>query len=141
MKKIINGKRYDTATAKKIGDASHSNRTDFSYWREALYQKKTGEFFLYGEGGPASKYSRSVGQNEWAGGEEINPLTPAEAQEWAEQYMDADEYEEVFGRAEEGKSQVATWIPNGVKAEADKLREQGHTLADIFTAGVEVLTK
>jgi hypothetical protein len=139
MKKIINGKRYDTATAKKIGDASHGSNRDFRYWYEALYQKKTGEFFLYGEGGPSSKYSRSTGQNEWSGGEEINPLTLAEAQEWGEKYLDADEYEEVFGKAEEGKAQVSTWVLDSVKAEADKLREQGYTLADIFAAGVEAL--
>ena len=139
MKKIINGKRYDTATAKKIGDASHSNNRDFGYWYEELYQKKTGEFFLYGEGGPMSKYSRSTGQNEWAGGEEINPLTLGEAQEWGEKYLDADEYEEVFGRVEEGKSQIATWVADSTKASADKLREQGYTLADIFAAGVEAL--
>ena len=140
MKKIINGKRYDTETAQLIGSASYSNRTDFRFWSEELYRKKTGEFFLYGEGGPASKYGRQIEQNTWSGGEQIIPLTLAEAQKWGEKYLDADEYEEVFGRIEEGKAQVSTWVPNGVKAEADKLREEkGCTLADIFEAGVEAL--
>jgi len=139
MKKIINGKRYDTETATLIGEASYSNRSDFRYWHEELYQKKTGEYFLYGEGGPASKYSKTIGLNEWTGSEAIVPLTLKEAQEWGEKYLDADEYEKVFGRAEEGKSQIATWIPNSVKAEADKLREEGYTLADIFEAGVNAL--
>jgi len=142
MKKIINGKRYDTETAQLIGSASYSNRTDFHFWNEELYRKKTGEFFLYGEGGPASKYSRQIEQNTWSGGEQIIPLTLEEAQEWGEKYLDADEYEEVFGRIEEGKVQVSTWIPNGVKAEADRLREEkGYTLADIFEAGVEALNR
>ncbi len=48
MKKIINGKRYDTETAKLIGSDGYSNPSDFNYWSEDLYQKKTGEFFLYG---------------------------------------------------------------------------------------------
>lgn len=140
MKKIINGKRYDTETAQLIGSASYSNRTDFHFWNEELYRKKTGEFFLFGEGGPASKYSQQVEQNTWSGGEQIMPLTLAEAQEWGEKYLDADEYEEVFGRIEEGKAQVSTWVPSGVKAEADRLREEkGYTLADIFAAGVEAL--
>lgn len=138
MKKIINGKRYDTGTAKFIGEASHSNRTDFAYWSEELYQKRTGEFFIYGEGGPASKYSRSTGQNQWSGGEKIIPLTIKEAKEWAEKYLDADEYEILF-EVEEDKTLISAWIPDSVKADADKLREQGHTLADIFAWGVEAL--
>jgi hypothetical protein len=140
MKKIINGKRYDTETAQLIGSASYSNRTDFRFWSEELYRKKTGEFFLYGEGGPASKYSRQIEQNSWSGGKEITPLTREEAQEWAEKYLDADEYEEVFGRIEEGKTQIATWIADSVKVDADQLREKGYTFADIFEAGVKHLT-
>ncbi len=48
-----------------------------------------------------TKYNRKTGQNEWSGGEEIIPLTVGEAQEWAERYLDADEYEEIFGEVEE----------------------------------------
>lgn len=139
MKKIINGKRYDTETAKLVGEASNSNRTDFRYWSEELYQKITGEFFLYGVGGAASKYNRAVGQNEWTGGEEIRPLNLKEAQEWAEKYLDGDEYEEIFGAIEEDKTQISTWILDSVKKEAEALREDGYTLADIFTAGTRSL--
>ena len=140
MKKIINGKRYDTDTATLIGSASYGYPSDFEYWAEDLYRKKTGEFFLYGEGGPMSRYFRSTGQNQWSGGEEIRPLSLKEAQEWAEKYLDADEYEEVFGRIEEGKTQIATWIADSVKADADQLQEKGYTFADIFEAGVKHLT-
>ena len=48
-----------------------------------------------------SKYSQKIGQNEWSGGQEIQPLTLQEAQEWAEEHLDADEYEQVFGAVEE----------------------------------------
>lgn len=139
MKKIINGKRYDTETAQLIGSAGYSNRTDFCFWSEELYRKKTGEFFIYGEGGPASKYGRQIEQNTWSGGEQIIPLTLKEAQEWAEKYLDADKYEKVFGRIEEGKSQIATWIADSVKVDADQLREKGYTFADIFEAGIKFL--
>lgn len=139
MKKIINGKRYDTDTAKFIAEASYSNYGDFNYWSESLYQKRTGEFFLHGEGGARSKYSRATGQNEWCGGAEIIPLTLLEAQEWGEKYLDADEYEETFGVVEEGKTQVSTWISESMKTEADALREEGHTWAGIFEAGVAAL--
>jgi hypothetical protein len=41
----------------------------FRWVCEELYRKRTGEYFLYGEGGPMSKYSRQVEQNGWAEGE------------------------------------------------------------------------
>ena len=101
MKKIINGKKYNTETAEFIGDYSYSNPSDFHYFSEELYRKKTGEFFLYGEGGPASKYAEAVGVRACAGGEKIIPLTIDEAKEWAEKNLDADKYEELFGEVEE----------------------------------------
>ena len=136
MKKIINGKRYDTNTAKLIGSTGYSYPGDFEYWKESLYLKKTGEFFLHGEGGSLSIYSRSTGNNEWSSGEKIRPLSPKEARDWSEKYLDADEYERVFGKIEEGKCQIATWIANSLKADADQLREKGYTLANIFEAGI-----
>jgi hypothetical protein len=137
MKRIINGRRYDTQTAKLLGVATYGYCTDFAYWREELYVKRTGEYFLYGQGGPMSKYSQQVGQNEWTGGHEIRPLSLDEAKAWAEKYLSADEYEAIFGKAEEGKVQVSTWIEEGIKAEIDSLREtKGLTIADIIKAGV-----
>lgn len=53
------------------------------------------------QGGPASKYSRSCGQNEWCGGCDITPMTEQQAREWMEQNATADEYIEVFGEPEE----------------------------------------
>ena len=101
MKKIIAGKKYDTNTAKILGSAGYSHPGDFSFWTEQLYCKRTGEFFLYGVGGPMSKYSRSVDCNTFTGGEEIIPLTVKEAQKWAEKYLEVEEYELIFGACEE----------------------------------------
>lgn len=116
MKKIINGKRYDTDTAKEIGYASYSNRSDFSFWEETLYRKQTGEYFLFGEGGPMSRYAVTVGQNQWSGGEKIMPLSVDAAKEWAEKYLDADEYEKAFGEVEEDatKRVVTFSLPENV---------------------------
>ena len=139
MKKIINGKRYDTSTAKEIGNASYSGSvTDFQWWDETLYLKRTGEFFIAGEGGPMSAYARSTGQNSWSGGKAIEPLTLEEAQEWVEKHLDADEYEKLF-EVEEDKTLISIWLLDSVKADADKLRKKGYTLADVFEAGVEAL--
>ena len=92
MKKIIKGRVYDTETATEL--ASYSNGgtwRDFSHFEETLYRKKTGEFFLHGEGGPMTRYAEAQGQNSWSGGERIMPMTYAEAQEWAEKHLDGDE--------------------------------------------------
>ena len=101
MKKIINGRLYNTDTATLIGSAGYSYPGDFSYWEENLYRKKTGEFFLCGEGGPMSQYAHRIGQNLWSGGEAIRPLTLREAREWAERYLDVEKYEQIFGVIEE----------------------------------------
>ena len=103
MKKIINGKRYDTETAMFCGSDSYSNRMELSWWEETLYQKKTGEFFLYGEGGPMSRYAETTGQNSWSGGERLMPLSLSTAQKWAEEHLTADEYEKIFGEVEESE--------------------------------------
>lgn len=105
MKKVINGKLYNTETAKECAIyAPNPYQSDFSWYKETLYQKKTGEFFLHGKGNAASKYSRSCGQNEWCGGESIIPLTYDVAKEWAEKHLEGDEYISIFGEPEEDSS-------------------------------------
>ena len=97
MKKIINGRLYDTSTAKRIG--SYDNGycgSDFEHYSETLYRKKTGEYFLYGVGGAMSKYSQPCGRD-MSGGDEIVPYTEGKAKAWAEAYMNADAYMELFG--------------------------------------------
>lgn len=101
MKKIINGKKYDTDTAKCVGDWTNGyGGNDFHYVSESLYRKKTGEFFLYGEGGAMTQYAESDG-DAYCGGAEIIPLTEKRAKEWAEKHLDCDDYESIFGVVEE----------------------------------------
>ena len=142
MKKFISGRRYDTGTAKLVGNTSYSKQGRSYYWSEDLYRKKTGEFFLHGQGGPMSKYGQPVGENQWKGGNVIIPLSLSEAQEWAKKYLDADTYDEIFGRVSEGKVQAATWVSEDVKRQIDDLRkEKGLTLVEIIEAGVKVLSE
>lgn len=102
MKKIINGKMYNTETAEEYGDDWNGCPTnDFNYSCTTLYKKKTGEFFLHGEGGALSKYSESCGNNSWTGGSKIIPITVDEAKEWTEEHLEADVYIELFGEVEE----------------------------------------
>lgn len=102
MKKVINGKMYNTETAKEVGYWDNRYPTnDFNWCSETLYKKKTGEFFIYGEGGALSEYSRKVGQHQWSGGSNIIPLTYDETQEWVEEKLDGEDYEKIFGEVEE----------------------------------------
>lgn len=107
MKKIINNRVYDTETAKKLGSWSNGGTwRDFSHMEETLYRKKTGEFFLHGEGGPSTKYAEATGTNSWSGGDRIMPMSFAEARKWAEERLTADEYEAIFGAITEDESRV-----------------------------------
>ena len=111
MKRIIGGKVYNTDTAKKCGIYEpNQDPRDLNWFREALYQKKGGEFFLHGDGNANSKYSRCCAPNEWCGDTKIIPLTYAEAQEWAEEHLNGDDYEKIFGDIAEDDSLVLLHI-------------------------------
>ena len=85
MKKIINRKKYDTDTAKEI----YSTRTmDSTRW-QVLYKKKTGEFFV-------EHVTCWQSERDW-----LEPISLEQAKDWAEEFMDGDEYEELFGEVEE----------------------------------------
>lgn len=110
MKKIINGKLYNTETARKVGGWDN-NITDNLYWTsETLYQKQRGEFFLHGEGGPGSKYAEPSSQGNWSSGEKIIPLSYDAAQAWAEEHLDTGTYQAAFGPVEEDDSTVRILI-------------------------------
>ena len=102
MKKIINGKMYNTETATEICFYSNCGGWgDFSHYEETLYRKRTGEFFLFGEGGPMTHYAVPSGPNGWDGGSNIIPLKEESARKWMEKHATADEYAAVFGEPEE----------------------------------------
>ena len=139
MNKVINGKRYDTETAELIGEwANTYNYSDWSYKCEELYRKKTGEFFLYGEGGPMSEYAVPSGNNNWTGSSKITPLTIDEAKKWVEKNLNADEYEKLFEIEEEGNIAFSLLIPenlyNKLKNESEKT---GESMKDIVVGALE----
>jgi hypothetical protein len=101
MKKIINGKKYDTDTAEEVAYASYGHPSDFSHWRETLYRTKNGTFFLHGVGGPSSRWRERIEQNTYSGGCNIRLMTDEEARGWVERYDNA-EYEPIFGEVCEG---------------------------------------
>ena len=117
MKKVINGKVYDTGTAKELAFYSNAGDwRDFSHFVERLYRKKTGEYFLHGEGGPMTRYAEATGQNSWSSGERIMPMTYQEAAAWAEEHLDGDEYEEIFGKIVEDETRKSVTFSLSVTA-------------------------
>lgn len=127
MKKIINNKVYDTRTAECVGEWSNGCYTnDFNYCSEDLYRKRTGEFFLHGDGGAMSKYAVSSGNGNWGGGEKIIPLTYDAAQEWAQEHLSGEEYEAIFGEVveDESRSSVTVYMSTAAIERAKRAASQ-----------------
>ena len=104
MRKIIKDKVYDTETARlQARYESGFPVSSFKYYDEALYLKKSGEYFLYGKGHAASPYAEKR-YDVKAPGEKIIPLTYEEAKEWAEKRLSSDEYMDLFEVDEDSDS-------------------------------------
>ena len=141
MKKVIAGKVYDTDTAQRL--AYWENMADvrgFHQYSETLYRKKTGEYFLHGEGGPLTQYAQTVGTNSWRGGERIMPLTYAEAQKWAEEHLDGDEYEAIFGQVTEDDSRLQVCYSLSA-ATVETIKRRASELGISASAYIETLIK
>jgi hypothetical protein len=98
VKRIINGKKYDTETATLVGTMSNGySYSDFNYRRENLFITKKGAFFVEGRGGPLSRWARSCGGNSVTSGEGIEVLTKEEALKWCEENeIDTEEMAKYF---------------------------------------------
>ena len=72
MKKIIKKKTYNTDTANLEGHFCFGMYGQEDGYEEKLFKTKKGDWFLYGNGGPESKYTT----------ETLIPLTEDEAQNW-----------------------------------------------------------
>lgn len=141
MKKIINGKKYDTDTAKIIAEWNNGYCCgDLKYCSETLYKKRTGEYFIYGYGGAMSKYSESQGNNNWTCGEEIIPVSYKAAKEWTETNANTETYESEFGEIKEDESKTIITISiNADKAEAARREaaKKGISLSEYINALLE----
>jgi hypothetical protein len=97
MKKIINGKTYNTNTATIIGGWDNGyNVNDFDYCAETLYKNRHG-YFLVGESGARGPYAVETGNGWSRGGEEILPMEKSEARVWAKETIEADDFAREFG--------------------------------------------
>ena len=100
MKKIIDGKMYNTDTAELLG-AFTKNVGEFGYVHEELYRTKNGRFFVCGTGGPMSRWAQAEGSQSWTGGSGIMALSVDYAKQWAGRHLEPDEYEAIFGPVED----------------------------------------
>lgn len=101
MKKIINGKVYNTETATMLAYWDNGYLVnDVNRVEKVLYRTKRLRYFLYIMGGPATCYAKRKGTN-WCAGYEIVALDAKQARAWGEKYMDVDSYIKEFGEVEE----------------------------------------
>jgi len=99
MKKVIGGRLYDTAKAEELGRWETVEDGLFGI-EETLYRTKRGKYFLHGIGGANTKYGSQYSGG-GCGGEEIIPLSEAEAREWCEENLSGEKYIEIWGEPEE----------------------------------------
>jgi hypothetical protein len=93
MKIIIDGKRYDTETATKVDSITNVyNHGDGFYEDTQIYRTKSGNWFLAGRGGGASRWSTSTGSD----GSGIRPIDAAEAQKFLEREGNVAAIEKYF---------------------------------------------
>jgi len=91
MKKIINGKTYNTDTALLIGSWDNGcNVTDFDYFAETLFKNQKDTYFLHGESGARGPYAVETDNGWYRGGEDIVPMEKSEAWAWAKEVLEAD---------------------------------------------------
>ena len=116
MKRIIGGKVYSTETAKEL----------IVHDTETLFQKRTGEFFLYENG-----YRDQ--------GERIIPLSYDEAKKWTKENADSDDYIKIFEPDDDNnKSNLNLYIRNDLITKIKTVSaKSGKSISDIVSTMIE----
>ncbi len=100
--KVINRKKYDTATADlQMWAYDETEDAEISEWGDSkaifLFQKHNGEFFSYTVIFDSLHIDNFLLINKCI----LKPLSLEEAKDFAEKYGTGSEYEEIFGKVEE----------------------------------------
>lgn len=102
LRRISNGKLYNTQTARHLARFSHDPVEHWFSFEEELYQTKNGGFFLTAEGLGGSPYGyKQAHNNEYVRGHVLLPLTDEQAKKWLEIRELLEEYIEIFGCPDE----------------------------------------
>lgn len=140
MKKIINNKLYDTATAKKLAEWDENGTDPLNYIAEALYRKKTGEFFVFGDGGANTKYARIGRLKDFEPGSAILPMSVEQAKEWALDRLPKNEYDDIFGDMidDDGSTTVTSIrLPSALlETVRRRAQEKSETIAEFIRAAI-----
>ena len=111
MIKSINGKSYNTESAKQIGYWTNGGEVSpEDQVTEALYRKRSGEYFLYGEGGPTTRYGKYSRRKGWQPGAKIIPLMKDKAMAWAKEHLSEELYNAAFSMPDTGESKMLTLL-------------------------------
>lgn len=119
MRKIIQGRAYDTRTAEQLAEHAFGHPGEDGHYVETLCRTRKGAFFLACAGGARSPYGRVVRPEVSKGGDEILPLTEIEAMRWLENHDETTVIERLFGsRPEAGDEMELLWtrVPAATKA-------------------------
>ncbi|SHI16452.1 hypothetical protein SAMN02745823_02932 [Sporobacter termitidis DSM 10068] len=101
MRKIVNGKTYNTTAARLVGEwRSMSSARNSDWCHEMLFQTDGGEYFLWGCGGTLSAYKTAgaVTRSSRAG---ITPLSLEKAMAWARVHLKHATYIKEFRKYEQ----------------------------------------
>lgn len=132
MNKIINGRRYDTDSAKCIAVWDNGEPSGVSqYYSETLYRKRTGEHFLCRKGGAMSPVSR-MRDGSIRGGWDLLPMGLADAKAWGEAKLSCEEFANAFG--DEGDEESVVYAAVSAEAKlrlADEALRTGSTQAEV----------
>jgi len=99
MRKIIDGRRYDTDAPRTVEVAYYSNGrpgSDFSHVRETLYRSGGGHWFTEGVGGPMTQYAVRAEGGGTNGSTQLRAMTADEAYDWLEDHGEMTAIDEYF---------------------------------------------
>lgn len=137
MKRMIQNVLCNTETAAKLARMTWLEPDDPARRVEELYRTKSGRYFLYVEGGPASCYARRGEDGVLAAGADLQLITRDAARGWTEDNLGHDRCVALFDHPEGGLSKI-TFVPTPeARARLEEVRDQtGMTFADIISAAV-----
>ena len=97
MKRVIDGRIYDTDKAILIGETWELGSNDFRHIEAGLYRTaRSKRFFLAGKGGPMTAFGKQCSDGSFTFGEKIIPLDEKAAREWAERYLNPEVVQQYF---------------------------------------------
>jgi hypothetical protein len=114
MKRIIDGKTYNTETATRLAEAVMHPQEDALF--DDLYLTRHGAFFRH-----FGDLSLHADHPDFM---RLEPLDPADAQKWLERHDFVDVIEKLFGtqpEAGEAESRVTVRMPDSLKSRIEKL--------------------